>query len=997
MTDMQPPTTGAGLVQRRIRHAISMLRNIEETATPLGLVVVDGFDPSTDWLRAEDLLAFIASAPRGGVLWCGPEPTFGTDDAMAFNSLRDSESLVRDARSLAQVVAEAMAGIQVDPAEAWGEPELITLAGGRKLVVGPQLRLVTQASTTIVDDSWTGFLPPLPPEWEALAFHGFHGLIGGSRLASDGIRRGFAIERDFEHPLWERIVKALAHHQSERGAIVLHGQSGVGKSVALFRLALKARDAGHAVLMAHGRMPQTGDVYEFLQAVDELGGTTLVIADSTAAPIRYDELLGSFRSSGHRVVVVGSCYRVEDPSRIGAERAIEVPAVLSQGEQTRLMQLVSKHVPEAMPSIKDVSRSEHALARFYRHLPESRGRIAEGLGREVLLTEQELRVRGARPRPRRPATALGLALLEAGFGDADIPLFPEDPADDASAAAGRVIDIVMAASRLFKSVPVALVLRAVSSDLMLPNGATDTNLLLDLFGGQDLFRWSYGDGEGSDLLIGARLQIEAEIVCNRRLGGPQGEAEALIGLIHCAHRAGPEGSDETRFVADIVQALGPDGPAGDRYRDQFADVARALTHLRERNGVLNGRLMLQESALRRAYVRRHMDLVPDVKAALLVEAMTAVDGALQAIDEGAGRIHASRRTREHLLVERAATYGYLATDSAQRTVSPGRVWSSYKAARDAARLASSRVETYDPLDISLWVPGRVLKDAQDLSPEQRLELKADILATLDLVDPASLDPTQLAIFQRQRLSVSQVLEDASIGDDAFAALDAAGSAVGYYLRARALAPLRDGGDGPLGDAIVERASAAATYLSQHYDRISSDPRCLQLLLGMEWIRSTRRWLFKGLRQPLPHLRDDRIRAKTVLLDLGIAQLEGLQNRYRYLQSVMNWLEGSEDVAIRMWRELDHETRFVEAGRVLARHVITDEQQQPVTFSGIVERQIGGDRWSIYVEAIGRRVDLVAGSFPNEQLAIGRTVRNFAIAFNYRGPIADRVSARRSAR
>ncbi|KHJ55195.1 hypothetical protein LA66_00445 [Aureimonas altamirensis] len=974
-----------------------MLKNIEETTTPLGIVVVEGFDPSTDWLRAEDLLAFIASAPLGGVLWCGSEPAFGAEDAATYESLRASGTIIRDSRSLAVIMTEAMAGGDASPVEAWGEPELITLAANRKLVVDPRLRLVTQASASIVDDSWTGFLPPLGPDQEHIAFHNFHGLVGGSRIGFEGVRRGFSIERDFENLLWERVSKALSHHHAEQGAIILHGQSGVGKSIALARLALKARETGNAVLLSHGRVPQAGDVSEFLQAVDELAGITLVIVDSTVLPARYDDLLRSFRSLGHRVVVVGSCYRIEDKSQVGEKRLVEVPALLSDGEQKRLMQLVARYVPDVAPHLKEASKSEHALARFYRYLPESRERISEGLGREALLTERELRVRGARRRVRQPETALGLALLEAGFGGDESPLFEDHVTDNVSGPAGRVIDYVMSASRLFKAIPVGLVLRAVSRDLMLSSGATDTNLLLDLFEGQDLFRWKYGDDEGSDLLIGARLQIEAEIVCNRRLGGPRGEAAALIDLIGCAHRAGPEDNEETRFVVDIVQALGPDGPAGDRYKDQFADVARALTELRAQNGVMNGRLMLQESALRRAFVRKHVEINPDQKAALLLEATAAVDGALAAIEDGAGRIYASRRTKEHLLVERAATYGFLATDSAQHAGDPSQIWSSYKAARDATRLATSRVDSYMPLDISLWLSSRILKETSNLNTEQELELKADLLSTLDSVDAGALDPTQFEMFQRQRLSAAEVLKDTAIADEAFQALDATGSTVGYYLRARGLAPRRDKSDGVFSDADIERASAAAAYLIQHYSRISTDPRCMQLLLDMEWIKSTRRWLFKGLRQPLPHLREDRLRAKSYLLDLGLTQPEGLQTRYRYLEAILTWLDGSEETAIKIWRKLDTDTRYVEAGRVLARHVVTDERQQPVVYSGVAERQIAGDRWSIYVEAVGRRVDLLANSFPNEDLAVGRTVRNFAIAFNYRGPIADRVATRLASR
>lgn len=997
IAEMLPPVSSQAVAQRRIRHAAAMLRNLDETTTVLGLTVVDGVDPQTDWLRAEDLIAVLSNAPKGSVLWCGTEPSFGEDDAEAYKYLIDAGIIVRDSRTLANIVAEAKLGLLDVESETWGEPELVTLSANKQLTISSRVRLITQASAVLLDDSWTGFIPPLVGDGLKLAFQNFHGLMGGSRVLFDGVRRGFSIERDFEKQLWERVSKALSQHHAETAAIVLHGQSGVGKSIALARAALKAREAGAAVLFAPGRLPQAGDISEFLQLVDQAQGVTLVVADSTLPTARYDDLLRALKSAGHRAVVLGSSYRIDMQEQIERSRLIEAPALLSGNEHRALMEVVSKYAPEAAPQLQSATGLEHALARFYRLLPESRPRISEGLGREARLTEHELRTRGARKRPVKIMTALGDALVAAGFGRVEQAPIPDRSDNEIDTAAGRVIDYVMAASRLFKSIPIGLVLRAVSAGEAGYIGSIDTSLIRDLFEGQDLFRWKYSDEEGSELLVGARLQIEAEIVCRRRLGGPRAEAQANLELIRNAYRAGPEDNEETRFVAEMVQAMGPDGPAGDRYKDHYGELARALTDLRRSSGVMNGRLMLQESALRRAYVRTNRDLPLEEKAKLLVEATEAVDGALAAIEEGGGRIYASRRTREHLWVERAATYGFLATDSAQRAPSSEEVWASYKAAREATRMATGRVDSYLPLDIALWMPSRILRAASTLSPLQELELKADLRSTLDLVDPASLDPTHYEMFQRQRLTLADVLQDMSIGDEAFAALDRAGSTVGYYVRARSLAPTMAGGDASASSEEVDQARAAAEYLRSHYQRISTDVRCLQLLLSMEWIVSTKRWLFRGLRQPLPSRLDDRLRIRNVLLDLGLVGADLLQPRFRYLEAVLTWIDGSEDTAIRIWRELDAETKYVEAGRVLLRHILTDDKQTPRSFSGIVERQIGNDRWSLFVESLNRRVDLLADSFKDEDLAIGRTVRGFAIAFNYRGPLADRFATRQASR
>jgi hypothetical protein len=89
-----------------------------------------------------------------------------------------------------------------------------------------------------------------------------------------------------------------------------------------------------------------------------------------------------------------------------------------------------------------------------------------------------------------------------------------------------VIDYVMAASRLYKWVPVNLILRAVVSEGLAGTANTNIELVRELFEGQDIFRWRFADEQGEELQVGARLQIEAELVCNGRLGGSNGEAHA---------------------------------------------------------------------------------------------------------------------------------------------------------------------------------------------------------------------------------------------------------------------------------------------------------------------------------------------------------------------------------------------------------------------------------------------------------------------------------------
>lgn len=990
-SDMKPPASAASVVQRRVRHATAMLRSVAETATSLGLIVIDGYEPASDWLKPADLLVLLSDAPKSGVLWCGPEPEFDDEIAELYSSLLASQVIVRDERSLAHILSYLSANNRGAAEERWDEPEIVTVAEGKRVITTPRLRLATEASATIIDDSWSSFLPPLDRAVEQNRFQAFHGAPSGLRALFEGVRRGFAIKRDFEEDLITRVRRGLAQHNLVEGALIVHGQSGVGKTIALSRLADTVRDGRiGAVLFASGRVPQPTDISGFLEEVDRVDGTTLVISDAMASPRRYDELFAALRSRGHRVVLVGSSYRVDLQDQFSQDRYIEVSTELTEKEGEALVELTEKFSPDARNTVREKIRDPHILAMLYWDLPASRARLAEGLSREARSTETELRSRGRRERQRHSIGILGEALVRAGYGLPTEPLLRADVDSELGSdqdPAVKIIDYVMAVSRLYKAVPINLLLRAIRDEVVDDKGLLDLDLVRELFEGQDLFRWRSPDEKGEDLLVSSRIQLEAQLICDRRLGGPAGEVARIIELMDQAVNAGREGHEETRFLVEIVYALGTDGPFGNRYRDSYADIARALTRLRTQHGVLNARLMLQESTMRRAAVRSP-SIGPGEREALLDEASSAINTAFEAMEnDGDARLYASRRTRDNLWVERAAIYGFLATDSARRGLPSSEIWSSYLAARSAVRKATGQVDSYFPLDIGLWLPAEIL-EAGKLDAIGQAELQADIRATMDLVEPGELNYADNEKYQSQRLRLAQLIEDAHLAEDAFSILERAGSTAGFYLKARGLAPDRPAVGELAEKEDVRAALRASEFLASNYESIFGDPRCLQLLLSVQWIVSCRRWMFRGLRQPLPAAESDRASIRKTLLDLATATGDQIQPRYRYLEAILNWLGNDEVASRRSWRALARETEYIESSRVVRRHVVTNELFEPVVFEGIVSQALSEGRWSVLVPSLNRHVDLLQRDFPDAAVERGRTLKNFAIAFNYLGPIAD---------
>jgi hypothetical protein len=962
---------------------------LKETATSLGLIVIDGFDSSADWLRSEDLLSALVGEPQVDILWCGKDPELDDDSAYLYQSLVESEFFYRSYKPFSELAALVSTLVVPETVQRWDEPEVVSFGADKKLVITPQLRLATQASSTIFDDSWTGFLAPLRPEEESLKFEFFHGAVGGLANLVEGVRRGFALSRDFETELSTAIDRAMHRPHEMDHAIVLHGQSGVGKTIALIAYSVSARNKrSAAVLYARNRIPHAADVTPFLELVDKLDEVTLIVCDSMVEPQRYDDFLDSLRSRGHRAVVVGSTYRIEEEYQSDKSRFIEAPAELAQRELAELGRLVERYAASAEVEIRSHATQSNALARFYRELPVSRGRLAVGLGHEAQIVEAKIRSRGKKKRQIEAIGVLGEQLIKAGFESPTVEMFQSDSdlTKEAGPAATRLIDYVMAVSRLYQSVPVNLVLRAILESQGSEYYDADLSIIADLFKGIDLFRWEFADQDGEELLVSARLQLEAELICNRRLDGPKGEVSRILDLIQCSYRAGPEDNEETRFLTNVVFALGPDGPFRHRYKDSYVEIARALTTLREKHNVLNARLMLQEATLRRSYVRLH-ELEDTESEVILDEATRAIEDALKAVDEDSQQpLYVARRTKEYLWVERAATYGFLATHSAKSQDTSDESWSSYLAAREAVRHAIGRVDTYFPLDIGLWLPAAMLRDVKNLSTLQQAELQADIQATLDLVDVTELDSVQAERFQQQRLRLSDVLANDEIGDDAFNLLLESGSCAGIYLRAKSKMPLKPGS----GEPVLQKGAAneTRTFLNSYYDTIRTDARCLHLLLIADWLDTTGDWLFDELRQGLPIEESDCTRMRGILLDYIAASEDMVKPKYKYLDAVFNWLTNNEHAARSIWRNLARETEFVASGRIASRHTIRNASGKPVQFVGIVDRQVGQRRWRMQVPSLGRTVDLLSDSRSRETIEAGKTLKGFGISFNYLGPIAD---------
>ncbi|MGO4737421.1 hypothetical protein AB4099_12815 [Bosea sp. 2KB_26] len=987
--DASAPKSRADLKRRTSLHTTELLNRVAETATARGVIVIAGYDPASDWLPLDELLAPLSDAPGIKILLFGgidlEKSAFATEMVAAGSLIPESNSF---ANALAS--AGAIGWAEFSASAAPDEPSVVSVTGGL-LDVTPALRLRVEASAAVVDDGWTAEPDPLDTSANEEAFRRFHGDLGGFRTRVEGIARGYAMQRDFEADLLRVVELTLRRLAQTDGVVLVHGQSGTGKSIALARLAREIRERLQLpVLVATTRIPTHADIDGFCVEAERMGATATVLLCDTNHPLyRYRELASALQSRGRKLLIVGTSYRVEPRLQGGSRQYVEAPSTISTKEIAELKNILGRYEPRFVVSSASPGEGPSALAMLYRSISHGREHIRARMNAEARSAEGAVRERAAKVPTPAKRSHLADQLIAAGIADENSQIFASDSngATLGLDAAGRLIDFVMVAGRLNCPVPLNLIIRILSQN----SGSIEIDQAIHLFSGLDIFRWHTANAEGTELLISPRLQLEAELICRSRFGDRRHEIERLIELISAVRSGGVDRQIERSFLLDLLQKIDRDGPRGDEYREGYLAFGEALTTLRQRHGVIDGPLMVRECVFRRQAVwsqdgaNTTVTLGEDKRLAILDAARSIVEEAFRLID--AGELHASKRTRQSLASERASIYGYLAVQRSRLDDEDGS-WSDYLAAKAASARAMAMTDEYYPIDIALWTSSDMLKGS-DLPDDKRADVIADLYATLDLVDPNLLGADQQVRYFDRQARIGVAIGNSELSAAALANLESVAPAAATFLVARQLASPLEKVDPPYTSDQRKLAASAADYIaSRKAADVSDDARCQRLLLRLRWAQATGERLLRSERGITPA---DPAQISDILsIVSGINDRSGLasRNTERYLEAVLAWLAKDTGRAIDMWKSLSRDSEFEDRSRVIRRLLASDAAGAPIKYRGRVEGVKGKNDWKIRVEGLNISINLLGHEFSEHDLAHGRELRDFGIAFNYVGPVAD---------
>lgn len=414
----RPPLTQLEYFARQ-QTARNLAQRLPDMLTPLGVLAIEGYDFETDWLTLPDLYPIIQAMGSKQAHYFGVKEERLTHPILS--DLVRNGKLLTHPMSLAAALEQArsLGVIQLGPQNDWEGTGRRVRVRKRSVVVPRDLWNRVKDSGTILDDDV--LVPPPAISDEALYWEFRRFLFeSGTRQLWSGFARGLAFPREFEKGLQAATLRRLERGTSNNDAIVVHGQTGTGKTVALGALAYKVAAAGEyptIFIERRTQRPSNADIDRCCQLFEDHGADgSLIVWDGMVSPSDYHELQGYLASRGRKAVVVGSTYKLQETGR----HLIEVPDQLSSSEAEQFTRFLENFGVEINSQHREAleNRDPSYLVALYRLLPPARPRIRTGVVQELERLETDLVVAvnnyvGA----EQPVTALAEAFLSAGIID----------------------------------------------------------------------------------------------------------------------------------------------------------------------------------------------------------------------------------------------------------------------------------------------------------------------------------------------------------------------------------------------------------------------------------------------------------------------------------------------------------------------------------------------------------------------------------------------------
>ncbi len=980
------PLSKIELIKRK-PIATSLARRLKELITPLGVLIIEGYSGSSDWFDPEMLYVSTSELNQQQV------HIFSASDELVENEyiklLLEEDKLVLHKESLFSFLSYSHENGYIDLNDNSNEEFKHSIQIGDSVYGIPaSIWNQTSKSATILTDSL--FLPPEPISDEK-KYSEFRKFLSESSIKPiwSGYNKGYSFVRNFEDDLYKVVMSSLEDKQLQNDPIILHGQTGTGKTVALGSVAYRVREEKeYPVLFIErkSQRPSNNDLEAFCKWSEDSGAKTcLIIWDGMTEVGQYYSLLSYLVSRGRKVVIVGSSYKLGEVGHL--KNYINAPSQLEIGEQSNFLTFLNKFDPSLGLVLENQIKTNdpNFLVCLYRLLPVTRNHIRIGLNKEVENAERQMRIQVEEGEIEAKSTTLAYALLRSGVISKKDLAFNADDKDEIGGEQfdqlQKLIGLIMVPGKYGIRIPLEILLRTLDKSYL--EGFND------IFNRTDIFKY-YEDMVGN-ILVGPRHPLEAKLLTQYRLGGSKYEIDFIKQLL-LEVRDNDFGQDsyEIQFAVDLIRCVGPNGEDSSYYAPYFLELSKTLTKLREERGVINPRLMLQEATLLREWVVKSNGNVGNKNN---YDELELLNEAERIIKKALDYVHDDKYyypLKSAIIVEHSSIIGSQIQHYINNNQTSSNLRTLYKEARDLIYKAKQLdPNSYYPIDVFAWITRNLLL-SDKLSPIDRLEAEVDIIHIFDLVNSDDIGINQKIRFEDRKMEIGKLLDDDEMSEEAFNNLVKQGSKVGYYRKAYQI--IKDvPRDRRLTEVEISKCQEAVNYLESVKEKISNDGKCMYLLFRLWWMTKTGRPFFYEERQTLPFTKEDWMYCYRILTDLMETEDFYSTPSIKYFKGIVLFHLGYLNDSIQVFKELESESEFLyKSRRIIRSYLASNSNGNPIVYNGTVT--FISNNWSkgdIYVEELRKKIRFDPKSF-NKEINLHDEL-TFHIAFNFRSFIPDPIN------
>lgn len=962
----KPPCSKLELPSRE-KNASMLLNQIDrEFLSPMGILVIDGYDYKNDWLDIKELYAICEKLDKEQVFFFGFKDEYMNSPYI--KKLIDDGIIVYNNRSLASVLEEVCENGLLEYDEEYVDLEgiIISVKGERRLLKQDKFREISKTCKILNDFEFE--FNDISDEEEKELFYDF--LCRSSvEPVWEAFHHKMNVIREYENNAMRVIEKSLNSEKLSKEPIIICGQSGTGKSVALASLAYRLKtQKKYPVLYVDGRVIDISrnkkGIEEFCSWCDDVNVAVFWDASTHGNDInKYVYLNNYLASKGKKAVIIGTSYNLDDDIKNRQEALyIEAPIEITEKKEIEnFREIYEKFVGKKLEELWTSRYDNNFLVALYRMLPPTNYRIRKGILKEINVDTIEL---SELVTFRDNNTDMAKLIQKCG-----IPIsVGHEHKEHNKINIGEVIKIVSMIGQYGITIPFDIVFRMLDGDISyyvgkllhkidFLNVKTDTN---------------------GDLYLCPRSSLEANIVANSIMEGIRESVEVVIKIVKNTTEK------ELSFLVAFLKAIGPNSiTKNGEYKEYYRNIAEAVEELRTKEGIYDISTILQEASYIREYFKnsdekeKYISVLKEKQNLLLTEIKKIKNKTEELYGYGQLLIEVSSNIGAELMF-------YCNSNSRSYLRIISEKYDELKEYLERALIYSP--DPYYPVDIWAWTSNSLI--ATDLLEDKKIEIASDLEARIEKLRSENPEIEEREDYNTRILKLDNLKRLEDIKDETFKRFLKKKSDVGIYLRARQLLNSIDINK-KVSDIKIKTIEKAIDYLEQDEfnDIVNESTKCQYLLLKLYWIKMSGKPFFVEEKTVLKF--DLKVWNRLNNLLTNIETLEGESSvQDMYLRCLCEFHLGKIDECFQHFKEIKMRNYYYLGSRNPILYYIAsnvDGNCKAQEFMGqLKEIEKDKGRVKFYLPSIRKALWYYNKDFSSSDLSEGQVYNGIHIGFSFMG-------------